>query len=145
MSEYTLNSYAKTEITGMKEQQTWVIALYHIRWYLAGFMGLVVLLMTWRWSEHDEIRQWMHNTWDSAKMLIPLLYGGVFIVGFVSVLLPEKQVALWVGDNSIRANFACGDVICHVLGRRTLLQGKSDTENTPEPEKRNPFVSAPRP
>jgi uncharacterized membrane protein YraQ (UPF0718 family) len=97
---------AKTEITGMKEQQTWVIALYHIRWYLAGFMGLVVLLMTWRWSERDEIRQWMHNTWDFAKMLIPLLYGGVFVVGFVSVLLPEKQVAQWVGDNSIRANFA---------------------------------------
>ena len=97
---------AKTEITSMKEQQTWVIALYHIRWYLAGFMGLIVLLMTWRWSERDEIRQWMHNTWDFAKMLIPMLYGGVFIVGFVSVLLPEKQVALWVGDNSIRANFA---------------------------------------
>ncbi len=96
---------AKTEIISMKEQQTWVLALYHIRWYLAGFMGLVVLLMTWRWSDRDEIRLWMHNTWDFAKMLIPLLYGGVFIVGFVSVLLPEKQVALWVGDNSIRANF----------------------------------------
>jgi len=25
-------------------------------------------------------------------------------VGFVSVLLPEKQVAQWVGDNSLRAN-----------------------------------------
>lgn len=96
---------AKTEIIRMKEQQTWVLALYHIRWYLAGFMGLVVILMTWRWSERDEIRQWMHNTWDFTKMLIPLLYGGVFIVGFVSVLLPEKQVAQWVGDNSIRANF----------------------------------------
>ena len=96
---------AKTEIISIKEQQTWVLALYHIRWYLAGFMGLVVILMTWRWSERDEIRQWMHNTWDFTKMLIPLLYGGVFIVGFVSVLLPEKQVALWVGDNSIRANF----------------------------------------
>ncbi len=35
---------------------------------------------------------------------MPLLYGGVFVVGFVSVLLPEKQVAQWVGDNSLRAN-----------------------------------------
>jgi len=26
------------------------------------------------------------------------------VVGFVSVLLPEKQVAQWVGDNSLRAN-----------------------------------------
>ncbi len=95
----------KTEIALMKERQTWVITIYHIRWYLAGMMGLVVILMTWRWSERDEIRQWMHNTWDYAKLLVPLLYGGVFIVGFVSVLLPEEQVAQWVGDNSIRSNF----------------------------------------
>jgi uncharacterized membrane protein YraQ (UPF0718 family) len=46
----------------------------------------------------------MSNTWDFAKMLVPLLYGGVFVVGFISVLLPEKQVAGWVGDNSLRAN-----------------------------------------
>jgi len=32
------------------------------------------------------------------------LFGGVFVVGFVSVLLPEKQVAQWVGDNSLRSN-----------------------------------------
>lgn len=29
---------AKTEISSMKERQTWVLAIYHIRWYLAGFM-----------------------------------------------------------------------------------------------------------
>ena len=46
----------------------------------------------------------MSNTWDFAKMLVPLLYGGVFIVGFISVMIPEKQVAQWVGDNSLRAN-----------------------------------------
>jgi len=46
----------------------------------------------------------MHNTWDFTKMLVPLLYGGVFIVGFISALLPEKQVAQLVGDNSLRSN-----------------------------------------
>jgi len=35
---------------------------------------------------------------------VPLLYGGVFVVGFISVLLPEKQVAQWVGDNSLQSN-----------------------------------------
>ncbi|MHC4417785.1 MAG: permease [Planctomycetota bacterium] len=95
---------SKANITNMQEQQTWVIAIYHIRWYLAGLMALAVLIMSWRWFERDEIREWMQNTWGFAKMLIPLLYGGVFIVGFVSVLLPEKQVAQWVGDNSLRSN-----------------------------------------
>jgi uncharacterized membrane protein YraQ (UPF0718 family) len=95
---------AKAEIAGMQEQRTWVLAVYHVRWYLAGLMGLAVVIMAWRWFERDEIREWMHNTWEFTKLLVPLLYGGVFVVGFVSVLLPEKQVAQWVGDNSLRAN-----------------------------------------
>lgn len=94
----------KTEISDMQGQKTWVIQLHHIRWYLAGLCGLAVLIMAWRWFEQDEIRQWTHNTWEFTKLLVPLLYGGVFIVGFVSMLLPEKQVAQWVGDNSLRSN-----------------------------------------
>jgi len=102
---------SKTEIADMQEQKTLIIAILHIKWYLAGLMGLLVLLMAWRWYERDELRQWLHNTWDFAKLLVPLLYGGVFIVGFVSVLLPEKQVAQWVGDNSLRSN-----LIASVIG-----------------------------
>ncbi len=97
-------TFNKTEIKEMHQQRTWVLDVYHIRWYLAGLCGLAVLIMTWRWFERDEIREWMHNTWEFAKLLVPLLFGGVFVVGFVSVLLPEKQVAQWVGDNSLRAN-----------------------------------------
>ncbi len=97
-------SLEKTGIAEMQEQKTWVIAIHHIRWYLAAICGLSVALMAWRWFERDELSEWMHNTWDFAKLLVPLLFGGVFIVGFVSVLLPEKQVAQWVGDNSLRAN-----------------------------------------
>jgi uncharacterized membrane protein YraQ (UPF0718 family) len=94
----------KIEIAEMQEQRTWVIAVHHIRWYLAALCGLAVLIMAWQWFERDEIRQWMNNTWQFTKLLVPLLYGGVFVVGFVSVLLPEKQVAQWVGDNSLGAN-----------------------------------------
>jgi uncharacterized membrane protein YraQ (UPF0718 family) len=94
----------KTQIAEMQEQKTWVIQLHHIRWYLAGLCGLAVLIMAWQWFDRDELSQWMHNTWDFAKLLVPLLFGGVFVVGFISVLLPEKQVAQWVGDNSLRSN-----------------------------------------
>jgi hypothetical protein len=94
----------KTNIAETQEQKTWIIALHHIRWYLAGLCGLAVLIMAWQWFEKNELREWMHNTWEFTKMLVPLLFGGVFVVGFVSVLLPEKQVAQWVGDNSLRAN-----------------------------------------
>ena len=94
----------KSEIDDMQEQKTWVIRLHHIRWYLAGLCGLAVAIMAWRWFERDELKEWMHNTWEFAKLLVPLLFGGVFVVGFVSMLLPEKQVAQYVGDNSLRSN-----------------------------------------
>jgi uncharacterized membrane protein YraQ (UPF0718 family) len=67
--------------------------------------------MTFGWFEKKEIKEWMANTWQFTKLLVPLLYGGVFVVGFVSVLLPEKQVAGWVGDNSLSAN-----LIASVIG-----------------------------
>jgi uncharacterized membrane protein YraQ (UPF0718 family) len=97
-------SIPKTNIETMTDRPSWVMSVYHIRWYLAGLMALAVLIMTLRWFDRNEINEWMSNTWQFTKLLVPLLYGGVFIVGFVSVLLPEKQVAVWVGDNSLRSN-----------------------------------------
>jgi uncharacterized protein len=94
----------KSEIAKTVDRPSWVMTVYHIRWYLAGACGLAVLFMAWGWFAKDELRLWMSNTWDFTKMLVPLLYGGVFVVGFISVLLPEKQVAQWVGDNSLRSN-----------------------------------------
>jgi uncharacterized membrane protein YraQ (UPF0718 family) len=79
--------------------------VYHLRWWLAGFCGLAVAVMTWRWVEREEFKQWMHNTWDFAKLLIPLLFGGVFVVGFISALLPDKQIGQLVGDNGLTSNF----------------------------------------
>jgi uncharacterized membrane protein YraQ (UPF0718 family) len=104
-------SIPKTEIETTTDRQSWVMTIYNIRWYLAGAMGLAVLVMTFGWFEKKEIKEWMANTWQFTKLLVPLLYGGVFVVGFVSVLLPEKQVAGWVGDNSLSAN-----LIASVIG-----------------------------
>jgi len=81
-----------------------VMTVHGIKWYLAAACGLAVLLMVWRWFDRSEIKEWMHNTWSFAKLLVPLLFGGVFVVGFVGKLLPEEHVAGWVGDNSLSSN-----------------------------------------
>jgi uncharacterized membrane protein YraQ (UPF0718 family) len=94
----------KTAIDRLEEPQTWVITILHIKWYLAGLMGLAVLLMVWRWFTLEEVKEWFHNTWTFTKLLVPLLYGGVFVVGFVGYLLPAKYVAALVGDNSLVSN-----------------------------------------
>jgi hypothetical protein len=71
---------------------------------------VLAALMVRRWVERDEFGQWMHNTWDFAKLLIPLLFGGVFVVGFISALLPDEQIGQLVGDNSLRANLVASVV-----------------------------------
>jgi uncharacterized membrane protein YraQ (UPF0718 family) len=54
----------------------------------------------------------MRNTWDFTKLLVPLLFGGVFCVGFLGALLPEEQVAGLVGDNSLTSNLVASVVGC---------------------------------
>jgi uncharacterized membrane protein YraQ (UPF0718 family) len=95
----------KADIASIDESRSWVMDVFHIRWYLAGLMLLAVAAMVWRWVTRDEFKTWMVNTWSFAKLLIPLLFGGVFVVGFISALLPDKQIGQLVGDNSLRANF----------------------------------------
>jgi uncharacterized membrane protein YraQ (UPF0718 family) len=68
--------------------------------------------MVWRWVGRQELHDWMHNTWDFARLLIPLLFGGVFVVGFLGALLPDRQVAALVGDNSVQANLVASVVGC---------------------------------
>ncbi|MFH1418444.1 MAG: permease [Planctomycetota bacterium] len=103
---------AKTDVASITEEDTWVIQIHHLRWYLAGAMALAVMLMAWRWFDRGEVVEWMRNTWDFAKMLVPLLFGGVFLVGFLSALIPDQLVAGWVGDNSLSSNLIASVVGC---------------------------------
>lgn len=103
---------AKTDITSMEDAGDWVMTIFHAKWRLAGLMGAAVLLMVWRWFDRDEVSEWMHNTWDFAKLLVPLLFGGVFLVGFLGALLPDEQVASMVGDNSLQSNLVASVVGC---------------------------------
>ena len=103
---------AKADIAGIEEARSWVMTVYRAKWFLAGVMGLAVLLMVWRWFDRGEVVEWMRNTWDFAKLLVPLLFGGVFIVGFLGALLPSEQVAALVGDNSLKSNAIASVVGC---------------------------------
>ncbi len=79
--------------------------VHGIKWYLAGVMGLMVLLMLWKWFSREEIKEWLVATKDFGLMIVPLLFGGVFFTGFIGGLIPEKAVAGVVGGNSLLSNF----------------------------------------
>ncbi|MDD5678498.1 MAG: permease [Kiritimatiellae bacterium] len=94
----------KVDIVETKPVPSFTMTVHEFKWHLAGLMGIVVLLMSWKWFSRDEIKDWMQSTWEFAKMIVPLLFGGVFITGFVSALIPEKAVAGLVGGNSVFSN-----------------------------------------
>jgi uncharacterized protein len=95
----------KEQIERLEREPSLTLTISQTKFYLAGAVLLLILLMLWRWFQRDEIHEWMHHTWEFTKLLAPLLYGGVLAVGFVSALIPPQYVASLVGDNSLAANF----------------------------------------
>ena len=86
-------------------------ALFAAKWYLS--IGLLVLLayMLNRWFDKEERLDWVGATWDFAKQILPLLFGGVLIAGILmgrpetdAGLIPSNYVASLVGGNSLKAN-----------------------------------------
>jgi uncharacterized membrane protein YraQ (UPF0718 family) len=101
----------KADIIEIKAVPSFTMTVHHYKWHLAGLMGIAVLLMIWKWFSSDEVKTWLQATWDFAKMIVPLLFGGVFITGFIGALIPEKYVAGLVGGNSFSSN-----LIASVIG-----------------------------
>ncbi|MBW1870938.1 MAG: permease, partial [Deltaproteobacteria bacterium] len=95
----------KDEITSIEPVPSVTQSIHGVKWYIAGFMGLLTLLMVWRWFSRAEVKEWMSATWDFGLMIIPLLFGGVFITGFIGGLIPEHAVAGVIGGNSLLSNF----------------------------------------
>lgn len=89
----------------VETEQSFTQVVHGVKWYLAGSMLVMVLLMVWRWFSRDEIKQWMRATWDFGLMIVPLLFGGVFLTGFIGGLMPERAVAAAVGGNGLLSNF----------------------------------------
>jgi hypothetical protein len=101
---------SRADILKSEAESGFVMTVHSIKWYLAGAMGLAVVLMVWRWFPREEVSRWMHATWDFALMIVPLLFGGVFLTGFIGGLIPEKYVAGFVGGDSLLSNFVAAFV-----------------------------------
>ena len=50
---------AKAEIASIEDVDTWVTRIHHVRWYLAGGMGLLVVLMSLLWLDRPDFLELM--------------------------------------------------------------------------------------
>jgi len=86
------------------EGYEWANWIYTHRWHFSFACLAATLLMIAGWFGREELSDWMGQTWGFAKSIIPLLFGGVFVTGFVGALIPDAWVASWVGGNGLGAN-----------------------------------------
>ena len=82
------------------------------RWKYAitAAFGLLLAYSLVRWFRREELKGWVGATRDFAVQVLPLLFGGVLVAGFLlgrpghMALIPESWIAGLVGGNSLGAN-----------------------------------------
>jgi len=84
--------------------------IYRSKYLLTGVFALILLYAILRWFKRQELVTWVVATRDFAVQILPLLFGGVLVAGFLlgrpghTALIPESWVAAAVGGNSLLAN-----------------------------------------
>ncbi len=85
-------------------------AVYTWRYGITGVFALMLVYSLVRWFSRSDIKDWVGAARDFAVQILPLLFGGVMIAGFLlgrpgeQALIPEQWIASLVGGNSLSAN-----------------------------------------
>jgi len=69
-------------------------------------VGLTAVGLFAYWKKTPaEIRGWLRESWWFVRIILPLLLGGVFIVGVIGALIPEAWVEKWLSGSGLLASF----------------------------------------
>lgn len=85
--------------------------IYNYKYIITGFFAISLLIMLIFWFKKDELKSWTLSAWNFTKQILPLLFGGVLIAGFLLGrsghigIIPQEWVSGLVGGNSLFANF----------------------------------------
>jgi uncharacterized protein len=84
--------------------------IYQGKYIITGAFALLLLYTLVRWFKKSELKEWVGATRDFAVQILPLLFGGVMVAGFLlgrpghMALIPEEWIARAVGGNSLLSN-----------------------------------------
>lgn len=87
-------------------------AIFAAKYWITGAFAFVLAYTVIRWFNRDERVEWVVATRDFALQILPLLFGGVLVSGFLlgrpghDGLIPSAWIAGLLGGNSLFANFA---------------------------------------
>jgi len=76
----------------------------NLKLILVGAFSLITAFFANRYYERDELKTWIHETFNFMKIIFPILLLGVFISGAIKPLIPPELIASIAGQNTIPAN-----------------------------------------
>ncbi|NLO04209.1 MAG: permease [candidate division WS1 bacterium] len=91
--------------------------VYQVKWLIVIPLLGVLGPMLWRWFDSEQIGEWLGATQTFALQIMPLLFAGVLVAGFLlgmpgtdNGIIPNTWVSRIVGGNSIWANLGASVV-----------------------------------
>lgn len=87
-------------------------AIYSAKYWITGGFALVLAYTLYKWFAKDDLKDWLIATRDFALQILPLLFGGVLVAGFLlgrpghDALIPTAWIGSLLGGNSLFANAA---------------------------------------
>ena len=85
--------------------------IFRMKYVITGGFVFLLVFSLIKWFHKDDITQWIGETRDFAIQILPLLFIGVLIAGFLlgrpgkEALIPSTWIAQLVGGNSLAATF----------------------------------------
>jgi uncharacterized membrane protein YraQ (UPF0718 family) len=85
-------------------------AIYAAKWWITGAFTVILAYTVTRWFNREERLDWVVSTRDFSLQILPLLFGGVLVAGFLlgrpghDALIPTSWIAGLLGGNSLFAN-----------------------------------------
>lgn len=96
---------------GRDSSLQWWNTIHSYKYIITAFFALILVFTLVRWFKKDELKTWVGASYDFALQIMPLLFGGVLVAGFLlgrpghEGVIPAKWITMLVGGNSLGANF----------------------------------------
>ncbi len=96
---------------GSAASVSWWNFIYTYKYVITAAFGVILVFTLVRWFKKDELKSWVGASYDFSLQIMPLLFGGVLVAGFLlgrpghEGIIPSEWIAMLVGGNSIAANF----------------------------------------
>lgn len=93
-----------------KSMYVWNL-IYTYKYFITGGFLILLAATLVLWFKKDELKSWVKSSYDFSLQIMPLLFGGVLVAGFLlgrpgnEGIIPSKWIAALVGGNSLFSNF----------------------------------------